>query len=136
MARRNAMHIEADELRELELDLRGAPVRMQRAATRILATRGGPMLARAMETDAKGHRYLPKLPDAVTHEMLDPLTVEAGLEPAGKRNQGSIAHIIVYGSVNNGPVYDHMTGPRRVLPRIRRMFEDEIEDTTLAKKAP
>jgi len=28
-------------------------------------------------------------------------------------------------------VYDHMNGPRRKLPRIRRLFEDLAEDAVL-----
>jgi hypothetical protein len=131
MGRRDFAHIEADELRKLELDLRGAPHRVQWNATQLLETRVGPMIADAMRADARGHRYLPKLPDAVSHEMIDKDTVEVGLEPAGRRHQGSLAHIIVYGSVNNQPVYDHMAGPRRRLPRIERMFADMAEDAVL-----
>lgn len=129
--RRDFAHIEADELRKLEIDLRGAPIRVQTGATRLLATRVGPIMADAMRADAKGHRYLPKLADAVSYEMLDDSTLEVGLEAAGKRHQGSLAHIIVYGSVNNQPVYDHMAGPRRRLPRVERMFADMAEDAVL-----
>lgn len=129
--RRDFAHIEADELRKLELDLRGAPARVKWGAASLLATRVAPIMEEAMRDDAKGHRYLPKLPDAVSSEMLDQNTLEVGLEAAGKRHQGSIAHIIVYGSVNNQPVYDHMAGPRRKLPRVERMFADMAEDAVL-----
>ena len=61
--------------------------------------------------------------------MLSPLMVEVGLGPDG--NQGSLAHIIVYGSVNNGPVYDHMSGPRRAMPRIVRAMGAMAEDAVL-----
>lgn len=131
--RKKSQHevIQADQLRELELDLSRAPFRVQWGATQLLATRVGPLMADAMRDDAKGHRYLPKLPDAVSHEMVSEDTLEVGLEAAGKRHQGSIAHIIVYGSVNNQPVYDHMAGPRRRLPRVERMFADMAEESVL-----
>ena len=132
MGRRSEFaHIQDDELRKLSIDISEAPARMQFASRRLLETRVGPIVADAMRAEARGHRYLPKLPDAVSFEMVTKDRLEVGLEAAGRRHQGSLAHIIVYGSVNNAPVYDHMAGPRRVLPRVERMFGDVAEDSVL-----
>lgn len=133
MARRSFMHIDADELRKLEIDISGAPKRIQWGSTRVLATRVGPIVADAMRADARGHRFLPKLADAVSHEMVTDDILEVGLGP-GRRHQGSLAHIIVYGSVNNAPVYDHMSGPRRTLPRVERLFADLAEESVLGEE--
>jgi hypothetical protein len=132
------LEIDDRELVQLEIDLRGAPTRMQFGVTRILKTRGGPILADAMRADARGHRgnyfgkpgteFVTPLDKHVSYEMIDDNTVEAGIEYSGA---GKLAHIIVYGSANNAPVYDKMAGPRRVLPRIVRLFEDVAEDSVL-----
>lgn len=135
---REILRIESDELSRLELDFREAPGRMQRSANRTLDGRAGPMIAKEMRVDATGHQgnyfgvpgteYDTPLEKHVSHEMLDPWTVEVGIEAKGA---GKLAHIIVYGSVNNGPTYDHMAGPRRALPRIERMLGDDAEDAVL-----
>ena len=122
------LEIDAREVRQLEADLSGAPLRVQFAASR--STRKGARLVDVeMQRDARGHRYLPNLPNAVSHEMIDPLTAEIGLGPDG--DQGSLAHIIVYGSVNNSPVYDHTAGIRRAMPAILDMYADAGEDSVL-----
>jgi hypothetical protein len=125
------IEIDASELRTLEVDLAGCPIRIQFAAPRVLASRVGPLLDREMRLDARGHRYLPNLPNAVTHEMIDPWTVEAGLGPDG--DQGSLAHIIVYGSVNNAPVYDHTAALRRAAPRATNWLADVAEESVLGE---
>jgi hypothetical protein len=124
------MRIEWDdhELRNLEMDLRGAPGRAQRGATKVLA-KSGLRINRGMKADARGHRFLPHLQNAVTNEFIGPMEQEIGLGPDG--NQGSLAHIIVYGSVNNAPVYDHTAALRRATPAIERDFADMIEEATL-----
>jgi hypothetical protein len=119
---------DAGELRNLEVDLREAPGRAQRGARVVLAN-GGRRIDRGMKADARGHRYLPHLPDAVSHEFIAPLEVEIGLGPDG--SQGSLAHIIAYGSVNNAPVYDHTAALRRATPRIEKDFADMLEKATL-----
>lgn len=129
---------EADELRELALDLSRAPFRVQRAAAKTMQSRVGPLVAREMRRDAEGHQgnyfgrpgteFVTPLDQHVSHEMLDPYTVEVGIESKGA---GKLAHIIVYGSVNNGPVYDHMAGPRRALPRVWEMLAQVGEDSVL-----
>lgn len=123
------IHFEDEELRTLEIDLSGAPTRIQRAAPGVLKTKVGPLLKREMKRDARGHRHLPHLANAVTWEMIDTWTVECGLGPDG--NQGSLAHIIVYGSVNNAPVYDHGAALRRATPRATEWLADVAEDAVL-----
>lgn len=122
--------IDDDELRNLEVDTSEAPKRIQWAANKTLR-RAGEILDEGMRQDASGHRFLPSLADAVSHEMRGEWEVEAGLSPQGKRNQGSIAHIMAYGSVNNAPVYDHTAVLRRSRPVIEKMFGDDVEESTL-----
>jgi hypothetical protein len=118
------------ELRNLEIDLSEAPGRAQRGASATLA-KGGRKINKGMRVDASGHRYLPHLADAVSNEFVDPLTQEIGLGP--NHNQGSLAHIIAYGSVNNAPVYDHTAALRRETPGIEKDFADMLEEATLGK---
>lgn len=142
MAKTRQEVIDADELRKLERDISGAPARMQWNATKVLATRVGPMIAREMRADARGHQgnyfgkpgteYDTPLENHVSHEMLTDDTLEVGIEYAGA---GKLAHIIVFGSVNNDPVYDHMAGPRRALPRVDRIFADAAEDSVLGEES-
>lgn len=132
------MEWDADELGRLVVDLRGAPHRMQRAARDALDTEIGPMVAKEMRVDAKGHKgnwfgipgtsYNTPLEKHVSHEMVGRYEVEVGIE---KKGAGKLAHIIVFGSVNNGPVYDHMAGPRRALPRVERLAGKRAEDSVL-----
>ncbi len=124
------IYIDDSELRTLEADFAGADRRIQRNLPAVMRGKIGPALARQMRRDAGGHRYLPHLPSSVSWEMLDQWTVEAGLSPK-PGTQGALAHIIVYGSVNNGPVYDHTAGPRRLLPRWTEMLGDAAEDSVL-----
>ncbi|MET1061743.1 MAG: hypothetical protein ABWX71_02510 [Aeromicrobium sp.] len=133
------VHIEARELARLELDLRDAPGRVRRAITETIASKAGPLLAREMRKDARGHRgtwfgkpgtsFATHLERHVSHEMLDENTVEAGIENKGA---GRLGGIIAYGTVNNpGGAYDAMAGPRRAMPRIARMFEQVAEESVL-----
>ena len=133
-----SVRVDADELRRLEVDLRGAPMRVQWQSRNALDFQVGPMVAREMRKDARGHQgnyfgipgteFDTPLEDHVSHEMIDEDTVEVGIEAKGA---GKLAHIIVYGSVNNGPVYDHMAGPRRALPRIQRVLAEVAEESVL-----
>lgn len=124
------LDIDDSELRELEVDLSEAPLRVQVGQTKVIR-QGLRYLVAAMKEDATGHRYLRQLPAAVSAEMLTRDMGEAGLGP--NSGQGSIAHIIVYGSVNNAPVYDHMAGPRRMIPLILRDFADMGEQSVLGQ---
>lgn len=132
------VHIDDDELHSLELDLSRAPVRIQFGMTEVLATRVAPLVKREMRRDARGHQgnwfgkpgtsYETPLHRHVSSEMLTRDTLEVGIE---KNGAGKLAHIIVFGSVKNAPVYDHMAGPRRAMPRAVNMFADQAEDDVL-----
>jgi hypothetical protein len=132
------MEWDAKELGLLAVDLRGAPHRMQRAAINALETEIGPMVAREMRRDAKGHQgnwfgrpgtaYNTPLEKHVSFERVGEYEIEVGIENKGA---GKLAHIIVFGSVNNDPVYDHMAGPRRALPRVERLAGVKAEDSVL-----
>jgi hypothetical protein len=132
------IHIDDSELHRLELDLRKAPLRIQFGVAKALATRAAPIVERAMRRDARGHmgnwfgipgtEYVTPLDKHVSSEMLTSDTLEVGIE---KKGAGKLAHIIVFGSVNNAPVYDHMSGPRRAMPRVVSAMADQAEDDVL-----
>jgi hypothetical protein len=130
--RGGGVEIDDSELRTLEIDLKEAPVRAQLGAHNALGD-AGDMVDKEMRRDARGHRQLPYLPRSVSHEFLDYWTQEIGLSPI-PGTQGRLAHIIVYGSINNGPVYDHTAGLRRATPRILERFAGQLEDDTLGVK--
>ena len=115
------------QLDALEADLSRAPARIQFGAEKTLR-RSGKLINQAMRQDASGHRFLPHLPNAVSDEMIGRYEVEIGLGPPG---QGSLAHIIAYGSVNNAPVYDYTAGLRRSEPVVEEMFAGMTEDAVL-----
>lgn len=129
---------DSPELINLEVDLKGAPLRIQTRARARLAGPVGATIAREMRVDAKGHQgnwfgkpgteYNTPLERHVSHEMVGMFEVEAGIENKGA---GKLGHIIAYGSVNNGPAYDPMAGPRRALPRVERSLADMAEDAIL-----
>lgn len=119
------------EVRRLEVDLSQAPARIQREAPRVLRRLVGPKLAHEMKQDADGHRYLTHLPSHVSYEMLGPFSLEAGIEYVG---QGKLAHIIVFGSVNNAPVYDHVRGLRRTTPYAEKWLGDAAEESVLGEQ--
>jgi hypothetical protein len=134
------IHIDDTELVRLELDLRAAPKRVQFGATKQVMA-AAKTIDRQMTIDATGHQgnwfgipgteFNTPLELHVSHEMLDRYTAEIGIEMKGA---GKLAPIIVYGSVNNAPVYDHMAGPRRVLPKIVEDFADMAEDSVLGER--
>lgn len=125
------------ELRELEADLGRAPARMTFAASRVIRT-GARLIERGMTEDARGHmgnwfgipgtEYSTPLEQHVSSEMLDPLWAEIGIEYEGA---GKIAHIIVHGSANNAPVYDHTAPLRRNAPLIERLLAGAAEKSVL-----
>lgn len=132
------MSIDTSELKALANDLAGAGKRVRAGSSRAV-TKGAALIKREMKTDARNARRrsptaIPHLPDAITSEKLSPLEAEIGMGPGtGTGGQGSLAHIIVYGSVNNAPVYDHMDGPRRTLPAQVKLFEVVAEDSVLGE---
>jgi hypothetical protein len=132
MRRSSGFEIDDSELRTLQIDLSEGPARMQLGGHKVLG-RAGDLVNRGMKRDARGHRYLPRLPRSVSNEFLDYWTQEIGLSPI-PGTQGRLAHIIVYGSINNPPVYDHTAALRRETPAILDMFAGEAEDDTLGSK--
>ena len=129
-----AFRVEYDdtELRKLEIDLRGAPSRVQRKAGKGIQRAAG-LVARGMRKEVGGHRYLKHLPNTVSHEMIAAFEAEIGLET--KRRQGRLAHIMAYGSVNNGPVFDHTAPLTRLTPRIVNDLANDAEDSVLGDQA-
>jgi hypothetical protein len=131
-ARTATIEIDDHELEQLEVDLKEAPGRMQRDARKALK-RGAEIVDKGMKRDARGHRYLPRLPRSVTHELIDMFTAEIGLSPI-PGTQGRLAHIIAYGSVNNAPVYDYTAALRRSTPEILELFGAAAEDAALGSR--
>lgn len=125
------VHLDDSELRNLEIDISKAPLRLQ-FNTRAAMGKAARVVRGQMRLDAAGHRHLSHLPTAVTESVYGNWEAEIGLAPQ-KGTQGALAHIIVYGSVNNAPVYDHTAGLRRAEPRILEIFADAAEESVLGK---
>jgi len=135
-----SVEFDAGELSKLYADLSGAPVRVQFNAGQAVR-KGARLIDREMKRDARGHEgnyfgrpgteFATPLENHVSHEMTGPLEAEIGIEAKGA---GKIAHIIVFGSANNSPVYDHTAGPRRALPAIEKVMADAAEDSVLGDK--
>jgi hypothetical protein len=132
--------IDDSELRTLRVDLTGAPLRAQLGA-RSRINRGRIKVEAGMRRDARGitgnwfgkpgTSFDTGLQRHVSSEMLTPLSAEIGIRPGGA---GSLAHILTYGSVNNGPAWDHTASLRRATPGIERDIADMGEDATLGGK--
>jgi hypothetical protein len=123
------MKVEHKEVTTLVIDLSEAPSRLADNLDSVFANEADALL-RDMRRDAAGHRFLPNLPSHLRKWKLGPLSHEVGFVTG---DQGSIAHIIVNGSVNNAPVYDFY-GPltRRTEPFVRHIAniaEDSIFTT-------
>lgn len=116
--------IDGHEVRELVADLSGAPLRVQLNSRKALKSAARDV-EREMKVDARGHRYLSKFARQIGSDVLG----DEAIIGFAYRGQGKLAHIIVDGSVNNAPVYDLMTGPRRALPKVLRTFADAAEDS-------
>lgn len=127
--RRGFIEIDDRELRTLEVDISQAPGRMQRHATDATVA-GLKEITRQMKIDAKGHRYLPRFGRAPDYQLITTLEGEAGFRPRN-RKQGSLAHILLYGSVNNGPIYDYLAGPTRAMPKVEKTYADAAETSVL-----
>lgn len=120
------------QLRELAVDLTEAPGRIQRAAPKAL-DKGADLVQQGMKKDARGHRFLPRFPRAITKSTIDRFTREIGFETT-PGTQGRLAHIILYGSVNNLPVYDYTAALRRSTPAIEELLAGTGEDAVLGVK--
>ena len=135
---RGFIEIDDREIRQLEVDISQAPARVRRNA-RTGTIKGARHINREMRVDATGHsgNYFGKegtsykltdLPTRVSYQLLTELEAEIGIETGG---QGSLAHIIVHGSVNNAPTYDYLAGPTRAMPQVEREYADLAEDSVL-----
>ena len=131
------IEIDGHEVKQLEVDLSGASLRVQFNAGK--ATRAAArVIDREMTIDATGHMgnwfgrpgtsYPTPLEQHVTHEMLAPLLAEIGIE---KQGAGKLAHIIAYGSVNNAPAYDPGLAPRRAMGEVLDIYADAAEESVL-----
>lgn len=134
------IHIDDSELKRLQIDLAGAPFRVQTNASSGVR-RSAALVDKGMVRDATGHKgnwfgipgtsYNTPLEKHVSHEMLAPLEAEIGIETKGA---GKLAHIIVFGSVNNAPVYDHTAALRRSIPAIENILADAAEESVLGRR--
>lgn len=121
------IYFDVSELRELAVDFSRAPGRIQRNAPRALR-RGAETIKTAMRHDATGHRYLRKFANRVDFDKVDSLgfAYEIGFNKVG---QGKLAHIIVFGSINNAPVYDFDAATRRSIPKLIEDMASAGEDS-------
>lgn len=96
------MHVDAHEVYELALDLETAPARLKDELDEVFRNEAD-ALKRDMRRDAENHRYLPKFARTISAEKVGSLDHIVGFNKTG---QGNLANIIVFGSVNNAPVYN------------------------------
>jgi hypothetical protein len=128
------------EVRNLLIDLKGAPLRIQLRATKVLDS-SRRLVERRMKVEARGHegnwfgkpntQYPMHLSRYVSSEFLTRETVEIGFEDRGS---GQLVHLLANGSVNNAPVYDPTDVLRRSEPEILRLAAGEAEESVLGGK--
>lgn len=130
--------IDRSELNELALDLSKAPGRIQRRVPKVLR-RGALEVKRGMARDffsqpkVAGHRgYYPHVARAVSYDELTPFDFEIGVDKNAE--QGPLANILAFGSVNNAPVVDQTASLRREMPKIQMHLGDAAEDCVLSDK--
>jgi hypothetical protein len=118
---------DTSEVERLAVDLSRAPRRVQRRAGYEFSAAADRVRFR-MKRLASGHRFLDELPETVGSSRFGPLDYEVGFDKVG---QGKLANIIVYGSVNNAPVFDHTEALRMEIPELQRHLGDAGEDSVL-----
>lgn len=104
------MRVDASEVHELAYDLARAPARLKDELDEVFRNEAS-ALQRDMKRDAQNHRYLPDTTKSgglgfartMTAEKVGSLHHIVGFNKTGA---GNLAHIIVFGSVNNAPVYN------------------------------
>lgn len=123
------IEFDTSEVKRLAVDLSQAPGRIQRKAPKVMH-RAAIDVKKAMRVDASGHRYLHQFAREVNYDRLDALGLayEVGFDKSG---QGNLANIIVFGSINNAPVYDFTAALRRETPNIVRHLANAGEDSVL-----
>lgn len=135
----NRVSLESDDARQLVVDLSKAPGRIQRNASKGIR-KSARLVEKQMRVDATGHQgnwfgkpgtaYNTPLEKHVSSEMTGLLSAEIGIENKGA---GKLAHIIVFGSVNNAPVYDHTAALRRSVPEIEQIMGAAAESAVFGK---
>ena len=125
----NRIRFDTSELERLAVDLSQAPGRIQRAAPKVMR-QGAIAIKAAMQVDASGHRHLPHFAEEVGYSRLDAigLAYEIGFN---KHGQGHLANIIVFGSINNAPVYNFTDALRRETPLLVNRLANAGEDAVL-----
>ena len=96
--------VDTSEVDRLAIDLEAGPNRVERGARTVLR-RSARRVKAGMKADATGHNYLQDLPGTVGTTEIGLLEWEVGFD---KRGQGKLANIIVFGSINNAPVFSHI----------------------------
>ena len=131
-SRTTFVEIDDHELEQLEIDLKEAPMRVQLGSRKTLKRAAG-IVDRAMVHDARGHRFLPRFPKNISHELVGDFMAEIGFDRS-KGLQGALVWIILNGSINNAPVWDYAAGLRRSTPEILELFGGMAEDSTLGSR--
>lgn len=134
------IHIDDHELEQLELDISGAPGRVQRNS-RDATIKGLRRINREMTVDAAGHpgnyfgvpgtEFDTGLEQHVSYQLMTELSGEVGIEAKGS---GLLGGIIAKGSVNNAPAYDYMAGPYRALPDVAKGYAEGAERAVLGER--
>lgn len=124
--------VDASEVHTLTLNLERAPERLKGNLDEVFKNEAS-ALQRDMKRDAQNHRYLPDnakgggFARQMTAQKVGPLEHIIGFN---KRGAGKLANIIVFGSVNNAPVYNFYGPLMRRTPffveHIARIAEDSI----------
>lgn len=139
MSRGSSIHIDAHELRDLQLDMSKAPVRIRnpkgvRDGAKVIKTEmkiGSAGHTGSFFTPRKRHKKPTNLPRYVSYEMTGPLSAEIGVE---SRGAGALAHFIAYGSPKY-PIghWDVGADVRRAEPRVMGALADQAEESVLGK---
>lgn len=118
--------VDASEVHQLTVDLKGAPARVTDNVGEVFKNEAS-ALQRDMRRDASNHRYLPEFAVRLTSQKRAALEYEIGFN---KVRQGNLANIIVFGSVNNAPVYNFYGPLLRRTPyfveHLARVAEDAV----------
>lgn len=120
---------DTSEVDRLALDLSRAPGRIQRSAAKVMLVAAN-KIKKGMRRDADGHDYLPHIGYTVNYDKLGDLSYEIGFD---KEGQGNLANVLVYGSVNNAPVWNHTAPLYRELPHITANLGDAAAEAALGR---
>ena len=121
--------ISTTDVGRLALDLTRAPAKAQVAAWKVLEV-GANKVKKGMAEAARGHKYLPQLPNYVSYDRIGMLGLEyeVGFDKTG---QGNLANIAAFGTSKNAPVMDHTAPLRAEEPVIVAQLLLAAEKSTL-----